>query len=387
MILGFVHDHVFFQENGITYSGGGLPSSTWFRYLAVFDKIYVMGRRGNKKLKVVSSVDNVEFFFLKKYKKPIDLFLNYRAIKSELDLIINKCDVLIIRLPSVLGLLSAKMCNEIGKPYILEVVGSAKESMMYSGIKGKIFGAILESKMKSIISQSQYVIYVTKDYLQNIYPSKGKTINISNVNIHDLDESILIKRLEKIKNLNDNSKIRIGLVGSINVPYKGHDVLINAINHLNIAKSKVLIDFVGGGENDKLQQKINELGLAECIKIAGSLSAGAEMLNFLDGIDLLIHPSLTEGLPRIVLEAFSRGCPVLGSNAGGIPELLDREYIHEKGNYVELSNQLYDILLNKDILKFMAQNNFSKSEEYLERILQAKRKSFIKEFLIDYETK
>ncbi len=43
----------------------------------------------------------------------------------------------------------------------------------------------------------------------------------------------------------------------------------------------------------------------------------------LDSATVLLLPSLSEGLPRIVMEAFARGRPVVGARAGGIPDIVE----------------------------------------------------------------
>jgi glycosyltransferase involved in cell wall biosynthesis len=43
----------------------------------------------------------------------------------------------------------------------------------------------------------------------------------------------------------------------------------------------------------------------------------------MDDATLLVLPSRSEGLPRIVVEAFCRGRPVIGARAGGIPDIVE----------------------------------------------------------------
>jgi glycosyltransferase involved in cell wall biosynthesis len=48
-----------------------------------------------------------------------------------------------------------------------------------------------------------------------------------------------------------------------------------------------------------------------------------EIASALDGATVLVLPSFSEGLPRIVVEAFARGRGVVGSRAGGIPDIVE----------------------------------------------------------------
>ena len=56
------------------------------------------------------------------------------------------------------------------------------------------------------------------------------------------------------------------------------------------------------------------------------IKVGDEFGHTNDNIDVFIMPSLQEGLPRSMVEAMSRGCNVIGSRVGGIPELLDDNF-------------------------------------------------------------
>jgi glycosyltransferase involved in cell wall biosynthesis len=51
----------------------------------------------------------------------------------------------------------------------------------------------------------------------------------------------------------------------------------------------------------------------------------AEVAAALDESSLLVLPSFSEGLPRVAMEAFARGRPVVGSRAGGIPDIVEDE--------------------------------------------------------------
>jgi glycosyltransferase involved in cell wall biosynthesis len=51
----------------------------------------------------------------------------------------------------------------------------------------------------------------------------------------------------------------------------------------------------------------------------------SEVARVLDDSTLLALPSLSEGTPRVVMEAFARARPVVASSVGGIPDLLDDE--------------------------------------------------------------
>src|SRR5699024_11961706 len=80
---------------------------------------------------------NVTFKPVKSYNSIFSYFTNYRAIKKELEEVLDDVDGAIIRVPSVLGALAAKICREKNKKYSVEVVGSGFNALWYHGTLGK----------------------------------------------------------------------------------------------------------------------------------------------------------------------------------------------------------------------------------------------------------
>jgi Glycosyltransferase len=111
-------------------------------------------------------------------------------------------------------------------------------------------------------------------------------------------------------------------------------------------------------------------------RIVGRLKAGKEVFEFLDSLDLYLHPSRQEGLPRAVIEAMSRGCPVLASSIAGIPELLAPEFLHKPGDSKKLSDDIIAVLSDVNLREKMAITNFKTAKEYNKEILEERREAF-----------
>lgn len=79
---------------------------------------------------------------------------------------------------------------------------------------------------------------------------------------------------------------------------------------------------VGDGPlRSELASRVEAAGLSDRVRLTGSL---ANPLPLLAAADMLVLPSRIEGLPNVVLEALSVGCPVIATTAGGTPELLQQ---------------------------------------------------------------
>lgn len=111
MKILFIHDHPFYKEKDNIYSGGGLPHATWNNYLINFEEVIVYGRKSNnlKNKKVKSSKSNVSFYLTDNYTSVLNLIKDKKVLKRELENLISDVDVVLVRLPSVLGFIAGEI--------------------------------------------------------------------------------------------------------------------------------------------------------------------------------------------------------------------------------------------------------------------------------------
>ena len=68
----------------------------------------------------------------------------------------------------------------------------------------------------------------------------------------------------------------------------------------------------------RLEERLTALGLSQRVHLAGEVQGGEGLLAMYRSSDALLHISLTEGLPQVLLEAFSCGTPVVATDVGGV---------------------------------------------------------------------
>ncbi len=115
----------------------------------------------------------------------------------------------------------------------------------------------------------------------------------------------------------------IGNVGRLE-PEKGHEDLLQAFARLtNENASPPQLWILGDGSlRDRLVSVTKELGIQNQVHFWG---AQKNVAPFLDKIDIFILPSRWEGLSMALLEAMSRGIPVIATEVGGNPEIIQHE--------------------------------------------------------------
>ncbi|MAU08426.1 MAG: hypothetical protein CL607_01290 [Anaerolineaceae bacterium] len=107
------------------------------------------------------------------------------------------------------------------------------------------------------------------------------------------------------------------------IPRKGIHHLLEAFAQLDQPQAQLVI--AGPPDNPtyaaELQQQAQRLGIAEWVEFAGGLSQ-AELGQRFAEARALVLPSLSEGLPRVIVEAMLAGLPVIATTVSGIPDIV-----------------------------------------------------------------
>ncbi|MFX3635795.1 MAG: glycosyltransferase [Candidatus Pristimantibacillus sp.] len=390
MKVVWAHDHTFyFNESGKFFSGGKLPYAVWERYLGVFDGITV-ACRGKKTSadadmsgKTISSGPNVDFLVLPSLSNPVNKLTKRGYIEQTLRESIGKADAVIARLPSEIGAEAIRVARSLGKPYAIEVVACAWDGLWnYGNLQGRLYAPFALMQTRVIAKSAPYALYVTEQFLQNRYPcAGGHTESCSNVEIPETSDDVLARRLERIQSVGGVAPLTIGLIGSLNGRTKGIDIAMKAIAKVRpYLPPSVKFRVLGDGDSARWQALADKLGIGNVVSFEGVLPSGGAVLEWLDGVDLYVQPSYQEGLPRATIEAMSRGCPVLGSTAGGIPELIHESCLHRPGQVGQLAEQLKRAVTDRAWIKEQAERNFGRSKFYTKTKLDAKRQAFWQSF-------
>ena len=157
---------------------------------------------------------------------------------------------------------------------------------------------------------------------------------------------------------NIKSGEKVVLTVSRLVPGKGQDAVIRAMPKALKEGNGFKYLIVGeGGYEQKLKELCEKEGVSSKVIFAGSVPQ-SEVINFYDLCDIFIMPNRTiknaeniEGLPNVVLEAASRGKPVIAGIPGGSKEVIE----HGESGYVvngedinEIAMCILDLLNNEE---------------------------------------
>lgn len=285
---------------------------------------------------------------------------------------LNECDLAIVRLPSIIAYRCADIAIQNQIPYLSELMCDGWDPYWNHGIKGKIIAPYMHMKMKKITYQSDFALYVTEKYLQRRYPCKNASINSSNVLIKNVDISVYENRVKRI-NSTDMKNLSLMTTANVDIVSKGQKYVIKSIKSLAKMGINVKYYLVGAGDKRKLEKIAIKENVVENIIFLGQQPL-EKIMEIIDHIDIYIQPSLQEGLPRAVIEAMSRGCPCLGADTAGIPELLDAAYIFDRASVKSIINIISK--LDKSDLYYAAEHNFAYSKMYTLDKLDKRRNDY-----------
>jgi len=212
------------------------------------------------------------------------------------------------------------------------------------------------NKLDLIISPSKYLI---ERFIERGV-ARGKTEVINN--------GIDIERFKGVRKAR-SKKLRLGFIGHIAL-HKGIENMLVAVSLLSQEeKEKIVFYIIGEGEKDIVdycRRLVKQCGLSKNVIFYGKLD-NSRIRRAYTFLDALVVPSVwPENSPVTIMEAMATGTPVLASDVGGIPELVQDNlngFLHKYDNPASLTENLRKIIRRPAILKEMKQACLDKVKE------------------------
>jgi glycosyltransferase involved in cell wall biosynthesis len=260
----------------------------------------------------------------------------------------------------------------------VEMVGDPEEVFGSLSPLYRPVGKAFVKNTRSIINRAKAVAYVERTILPAKYPAANpqNVFYFSSINLPD--NSIA----QSPKHFNGKEELDIISIGALDQMYKGPDIMLNAILDCKQKGLTINLTWIGGGVYlDKMKELAASLGLQDHVNFTGMITERAKIEEALDKADMFVLASRTEGLPRAMIEAMARGLPCIGSDVGGIPQLLTKEYLFTKEDTHGLADLLMSKSANKNELAAMSATNIETAKLYANSKLDKERAGFYKAVL------
>ena len=234
-------------------------------------------------------------------------------------------------------------------------------------IQDKVGGRIHSSLVKFF----SRILIKRADYIRIVSPFLFESLDKLNIN----REKIFLvpprcdSKLFSKQNVNEDkpevfkeNQYNLLFVGNLLIA-KGVDILLEAFALIEKENSSIGLVFVGDGEEkERLITRSKELGINEKVIFLGRVEYDT-IPTLMYYADILILPSIEEGVGRVLLEAMSMHLPIIASNVGGIPLVIDNRkdgLLFEVGDVETLKGHVLYLLENQSFADKMSQTAYQK---------------------------
>jgi glycosyltransferase involved in cell wall biosynthesis len=209
------------------------------------------------------------------------------------------------------GIVAAEIADQLAVPYVLKAHGSDINVYLDNTARGEnILRACRQARKVIVVSQA----------LKDILVSHGTDSAQIEVLYNGVDAQLFYPDINREKHYHVAAGKKLLFVGNLKHD-KGVIELLEAFAALVDPTHQLTI--VGDGVMlGDMQHFVRSQGLSERVHFVGSLPH-ASLPALMREADLLLLPSYREGVPNVVLEAMASGLPVVATDVGGIPEIVE----------------------------------------------------------------
>lgn len=274
--------------------------------------------------------------------------------------ILKKYDFDIIHTNSSTIDIGLQIAQKLHKPHVFQFREFGLED------QGVVFRDGINKSMQAISNYADIAVFISK-CLQDKYDSflSCKTMVIYN---GISSEYCRIKE----RKLMVTDKVKFLIAGSV-VEQKGHKEIIEAAKLLiqrNITNFS--IDIIGNGDSlfiNQIIEMIDKYGLNEYVHYLGYSN---KVQDYRSNTDVELVCSAMEAFGRVTIEAMMAHNPVIASDTGANPELIENGVtglLYKKGDYVDLSYKMESYIKNHDWIIKMGENAYKHAiENYTSKI-------------------
>jgi glycosyltransferase involved in cell wall biosynthesis len=157
-------------------------------------------------------------------------------------------------------------------------------------------------------------------------------------------------------------KTIVGHIGELDHGHKGQGTIIAAARHFRALRPELHFVLVGNGKDEgRFRQAAAELDNLEFVGFVENVE------DYLAAFDVFVYPSLREGLGSSILDAMHFGLPIVASDVGGIPEIVEDQVnglLVRPDNGGDLVAALERVVSNADLRAAMSRRNREKAARY-----------------------
>ncbi|MCH8544994.1 MAG: glycosyltransferase family 4 protein [Alcanivorax sp.] len=330
-------EHRFYRVGHDVYTALNFPYSYWREYLDFFDQVNVVARvKHVKKVEegfVKASGDMVFFDDVPYYHGFKSFIITLPLLLLHLGKVVSREDFFLLRSGNVSNIAFIFIIL-FRKKFISEYPGNVKEGII--GLVGDSislrFIANLSDWFSRLQGRCSRANSFVSEYCRSLYGSSRPSFVFSSFNSDEINfrKGAYLEAFPR--------KLSLVSVGRLERE-KGHYVLLQALSEMRERGVPTSLTLIGdGGDRLRLEKYVSSEEID--VHFLGVLTDRDKLFSAVISGDVFVIPSLTEGMPRALLEAMAMGMPCVGSNVGGIPEVLSGDCMVVPGDAHELADTL-----------------------------------------------
>ncbi|TET22652.1 MAG: glycosyltransferase family 1 protein [Candidatus Stahlbacteria bacterium] len=287
----------------------------------------------------------------------LSLFCDFRSHFAKARLFVENCDVIWLRIPSMIGLFFWWVARKKRKPLILHVVSNlllASKRSKYKGIVKVLAHLFFLIYHLAVKIMTRYGLVLTAgEELKRLYSNPlHPAFSIDDILIKEKDLQSVKKKSGQAKEILFVGRFAYG---------KGIDILIDAVGNLKSEFPEIRLAMAGDGILlEEMRQRVATQGLNKHVKILGFVSASGPLQELYKKTDIAVLPSdsYPEGFPRVILELWSAGLPLIATRLAGIPYRVKdgvNGLLVTPGNLKELTDAIRKLIVDADLRHRLAE--------------------------------
>jgi len=242
-------------------------------------------------------------------------------------------------------------------PYIISLRGSDVPNYDIYNKKLELLHKLCLPLTKLIWNRAQAVIAVTTSLKRTaLLTCPHRAIDVIP---NGLDTNVFVPMPDAKRNDNKFHLITVSRL----IERKGIQHILNALSELN--DESIHLSIVGEGNYEKeLRNMCNKLGLNNVVTFTGFRRRDIIPVYFSQS-DVFILPSLAEAFGNVIAEAMACGLPIISTDEGGIPDLVDEEngILVKPGNVEQIKSAIMAMKTNEEMRIRMGKANTAKIEQ------------------------
>lgn len=324
MTLGVVSLKLFYRDGDryVTTGGFGRQMEALARH---FDRVVIAVpvAEGSPDGAYEISSENVVYCPLPAYRTQPQLLVRLPVIAWRILRHVREWDLVSARLPDLTGWLGFAAARVTRTPVFVSLVGDWGEVILVRGATSArgLARWLLNAYVRTYLALERAAVRRAVTFaggrgLFEKYRHVGPRVHLTVwTTVRDRD-------IVSIGDTCSDRIVRLVFVGRF-TRAKGLPYLLSAVARLTREGRAVHLDLVGDGELwDEIARDVKRLGISDVVTFHGRVSLGEELLSLYRSADVFVLPSVSEGTPKVILEAMASCLPVVATDVGGVSTIV-----------------------------------------------------------------